>query len=196
VVTGAALAGAGDLEAELAAVAEQLRRITVQVRNHRVGEGSGIIWSRHGLVVTNAHVARSNSPAIELWDGRVFEGQLRWRDPRRDLALLTIPVTDLPQAELGDASRLRPGEIVLALGHPFGLVNALSLGVVHRLNGSARNRWIRADIRLAPGNSGGPLADAAGKVIGLNTLIAGGLAHAIPVGTVERFLNETGERAA
>jgi serine protease Do len=196
VVTSATLARAGDLEAELAAVAERLRRITVQVRTDRMGEGSGIIWSRRGLVVTNAHVARSNFPAVELWDGRVFEAQLRWRDPRRDLALLTIPVTDLPQAELGDAGRLRPGEIVLALGHPFGLVNALSLGVVHRLNGSARNRWIRADIRLAPGNSGGPLADAAGKVIGLNTLIAGGLAHAIPVAAVERFLNETGERAA
>jgi serine protease Do len=185
------------LDAELKAAADRLRRITVQVRTHRMGEGSGVIWSRSGLVVSNAHVVRDTSLEIELWDGRVFDGRVRWRDPRRDLALLTIPATGLPEAVPGDTKTLRPGQIVLALGHPFGLVNALSMGVVHGVAaGPGRNRWIRADVRLAPGNSGGPLANAAGEVIGLNTLVAGGLAHAIPVSVVQRFLDETGEQAA
>jgi serine protease Do len=190
------LRGLGGFEAELKAAAERLRRITVQVRTPGRGEGSGVIWSASGLVVSNAHVARGNSE-IELWDGRVFEGQVRWRDPRRDLALLTIPAAGLPVAVPGDVAALQPGEIVLALGHPFGLVNALSLGVIHGLTpGPGRRRWIRADIRLAPGNSGGPLANVAGEVIGLNTLVAGGLAHAIPVSAVQRFLDETGAQAA
>jgi serine protease Do len=185
------------LSSDLATVAEQLRRITVQVRNQRMGDGSGIVWGPDGLIVTNAHVARSRAPAIELWDGRVLQGRLQWRDPRRDLALLAIPATGLPQLALGDAKVLRPGEIVLALGHPFGLVNALAVGVVHELRtDTRRDHWIRADIRLAPGNSGGPLANSAGEVIGLNTLVAGGLAHAIPVSAVRRFLNETGALAA
>jgi serine protease Do len=187
----------GGFDAELKGAAERLRRITVQVRTPGRGEGSGVIWSRSGLVVSNAHVARSSPLEIELWDGRVFEGLVRWRDPHRDLALLAIPATGLPVAVPGDVRMLQPGEIVLALGHPFGLVNALSLGVIHGLaTGPGRNRWIRADIRLAPGNSGGPLANVAGEVIGLNTLVAGGLAHAIPVSVVQHFLAETGEQAA
>ena len=187
----------GSFDTELKSAAERLRRITVQVRTPGMGEGSGVIWSRNGLLVSNAHVARGSPLEIELWDGRVFEGRVRWRDPRRDLALLTIPATGLPLAVPGDVAALQPGEIVLALGHPFGLVNALSLGVIHGLaRGSGRNRWIRADIRLAPGNSGGPLANVAGEVIGLNTLVAGGLAHAIPVSAVQRFLSETGALAA
>jgi serine protease Do len=187
----------GGFDAELKGAAERLRSITVQVRTPGRGEGSGVIWSRSGLVVSNAHVARSSPLEIELWDGRVFEGLVRWRDPHRDLALLAIPATGLPVAVPGDVRMLQPGEIVLALGHPFGLVNALSLGVIHGLaTGPGRNRWIRADIRLAPGNSGGPLANVAGEVIGLNTLVAGGLAHAIPVSVVQRFLAETGEQAA
>jgi serine protease Do len=190
-------AGTRGLDADLEALAERLRRITVRVRTQRSGEGSGVIWSQHGLVVSNAHVARSNSMEIELWDGRVLDARLRWRDPRRDLALLAIPAAGLPQAVPGNVSTLRPGEIVLALGHPFGVANALSLGVVHQLGtGAAGDRWIRADIRLAPGNSGGPLANSAGEVIGLNTLVVSGLAHAIPVTLVQRFLNETGEQAA
>jgi serine protease Do len=187
----------GGFDAELKGAAERLRNITVQVRTPGRGEGSGVIWSRSGLVVSNAHVARSSPLEIELWDGRVFEGLVRWRDPHRDLALLAIPATGLPVAVPGDVRMIQPGEIVLALGHPFGLVNALSLGVIHGLaTGPGRNRWIRADIRLAPGNSGGPLANVAGEVIGLNTLVAGGLAHAIPVSVVQRFLAETGEQAA
>jgi serine protease Do len=188
--------GPGRLGAELEAIVERLRRITVRVRTGRWGEGAGIVWE-DGLVVSNAHVARGEPLVIELWDGRLFDGQLRWRDPRRDLAVLAIPRAGVTGAVLGDVAAVRPGQIVLALGHPFGLGSALSLGVVHDLPADApRNRWIRADIRLAPGNSGGPLANSAGDVIGLNTLVAGGLGYAIPITVVQRFLRQTGERAA
>jgi serine protease Do len=191
------LAESPGFEAELRAVAERLRRVTVQVRTRALGEGSGIIWTQDGLVVTNAHVVRSRLAAIELWDGRKFEGRLHWRDPDRDLAVLSIPAAGLPRAVPGNVGALRPGEIVLALGHPFGVPNALSLGVVHRLaQGTTQGDWIRADIRLAPGNSGGPLANSAGEVIGLNTLVMGGLAYAIPVHAVQRFLTEIGALAA
>lgn len=194
-VTSAVFAGSEDLQVELSSVAERLRHVTVQVRTRGLGEGSGIIWTQDGLLVTNAHVVRSRLVAIELWDGRVFEGRVHWRDPDRDLAVLSIPAAELPRAVAGNVGALRPGEIVLALGHPFGVANALSLGVVHQVPG-ARSHWLRADIRLSPGNSGGPLANTAGEVIGLNTLVMGGLAHAIPVVAVQRFLTEIGARAA
>jgi serine protease Do len=194
-ITSALAAGSEDLQGELSSLAERLRRITVQVRTRGLGEGSGIIWTQDGLVVTNAHVVRSRWAAIELWDGRAFEGRVHWRDPDRDLAVLSIPTAELPRAVAGNVGALRHGEIVLALGHPFGIASALSLGVVHQLP-DARNQWLRADIRLAPGNSGGPLANTAGEVIGLNTLVMGGLAHAIPVAAVQRFLTEIGARAA
>jgi serine protease Do len=182
------------LESELENVAARLRRITVQVRTGDTGTGTGVIWRQDGLIVTNAHVAYRASLGVELWDGRWLDARLRWRDPRRDLALLTVAAGGLPAAQPAEMHLLRPGELVLALGHPLGF-SALSIGVLHTRT-RTRARWVQADIRLAPGNSGGPLANAMGEVIGINTLVAGGLAYAIPSPVVERFLIETGERAA
>jgi serine protease Do len=185
------------MTAELEELARRLARVTVQIRNGRESAGCGIIWSATGLIISNAHVARSRFLEIELTDGRVLDGRVRSWDPQSDLAAITVPASGLPTPEIADLRMLRPGQIVVALGHPFGLANALALGVVHQVGADAdRNRWIRADIRLAPGNSGGPLANVAGEVIGINTLIAGGLAHAIPVAGVRRFLREIGARAA
>jgi serine protease Do len=181
---------------DLEAIAERLRRVTVRVSAGSWGEGSGTIWREDGLVISNAHVARAQPLRIQLWDGRVFDARMRWRDSERDLALLTVPALGLPAAVPGNAYALRPGEIVLALGHPFGLENTLAMGVLHQSPSRSTSRWIRADIRLAPGNSGGPLANAAGEVIGINTLVAGGLGHAIPTGMVQRFLDSIDERAA
>jgi serine protease Do len=181
---------------DLEAIAGRLRAVTVQVRVGRESAGCGIIWSPDGLIVSNAHVARSEQLAVELPEGHVLEGRVWRRDPRRDLALIGVPAQALPVPMLGDVETLRPGEIAVAVGHPFGVNHALAVGVIHQLSHPSRNRWLRADIRLAPGNSGGPLANSAGEVIGVNTLIAGGLAHAIPVTAVKRFVHETGARAA
>jgi len=178
-----------ELAAEFVAVAERLRRSTVQVLSGRTGIGSGVIWHPEGLIITNAHVVR-RSRTVKLWDGRVFEAVVTARDSARDLAALKIEAVDLPAATSGDSDALRVGELVLAIGNPLGLVGALSTGIISRLGSveGSNQRWVIADLRLSPGNSGGPLADARGRAIGINTMIAGGLAFAVPSNAVERFL--------
>ncbi len=170
-------------------VAERLRRSTVHIRGS--GSGSGVIWSAEGLIVTNAHVAREDREVVETWNGRRLPAVVKSIDRRRDLATLEVEAGDLPAATPGDSDALRPGELVIAVGNPLGFSGALSTGVVHAVGpagGLGRRNWVQADVRLLPGNSGGPLADARGRVIGINTMIAGGLALAVPSNTVAEFL--------
>ena len=188
------------LATALAELAGGLRRSTVEVRTGGAGVGSGVIWTADGVVVTNAHVARSDVTTLVLWDGRTVSERVTARDRRRDLATIAITgggiVDGLRPATIGHPSTLRTGDLVVALGNPLGVAGALALGIVHALEPghAGRPRWIRADIRLAPGNSGGPLADAQGRVVGVNTMIAGGLGIAVPVTTVARFLSDAGFR--
>jgi serine protease Do len=172
-------------------IAEHLRRSTVLVGAGR-GNGSGIIWSRDGVIVTNAHVARGSSISVELWDGRKFDAAVTARDSQRDLAALRVKATNLPAAVIADSLRVRAGELAIAVGNPFGFVGALSTGVVHGvgpIRGLGPQSWVQATVRLAPGNSGGPLADALGRVIGVNAMVAGRLALAISSNTVASFLS-------
>jgi serine protease Do len=197
--SGATTSGRGlessGVAGDLATVAERLRRSTVEVRvRHAGGAGSGVVWHPDGLVVTNAHVARADAATVETSDGRTLEARVVRRDPRRDLAALRVEADNLPVAAIADAGALRVGELVVALGHPYGVVGALSVGIVHAVGaGGAPGalgglRWVQADVRLAPGNSGGPLADARGRVVGVNAMIVRGLALAVPSDEVERFL--------
>jgi serine protease Do len=184
--------GVSDLEGALAQVVNTLRRVTVQVQvPHGHGSGAGVIWGRDGLVVTNAHVATGGPTVVVLPDGRTLRSRLAARDPGRDLALLSVR-EDLLPALRADARGLRPGELLLAVGHPLGVPHAAALGVVHRAptGESGARGWLQADIRLAPGNSGGPLADAEGRVVGISTMIAGGLGIAVPTHVIERFLQD------
>jgi serine protease Do len=176
-------------------IAEKLRRSTVLVLPGERGNGSGVIWSADGVIITNAHVARASQMRIQLWDGREFDAALISRDTRRDLAELRIGATNLPAATAADSAQIRPGELAIAIGNPLGFVGALTTGVIHAvgpLNGQLRGfgsqPWVQADVRLAPGNSGGPLADASGRVIGINTMVAGRLALAVPSNAVTHFL--------
>jgi serine protease Do len=181
-------------------VAERLRRSTVHISSGGRGHGSGIIvksgansaLKSHAVIITNAHVAVVGQPSVTLWDGRSFEARIEALDRRRDLALLRVPAFDLPAAALGDSNRLRPGELVIAIGNPLGFMGALTAGVVHAvgpLPGLGPRKWIQAGVRLAPGNSGGPLADAAGTVVGVNTMVAGRLGLAVPSNEVARLLS-------
>jgi serine protease Do len=173
-------------------IAEQLRRSTVLIHAGGRGSGSGVIWSSDGAIITNAHVARGGQIGIELWDGREFQARVASRDLHRDLAELRIDATNLPSAVVADSSQVRPGELVIAIGNPLGFVGALTTGVIHAvgpLRGDGSRSWVQADVRLAPGNSGGPLADVRGRVIGINTMVAGGLALAIPSNIVRDFLS-------
>ena len=186
-----ALAGFGE-------VAERLRRSTVVISANGHGAGSGVVWSENGLLITNAHVARGASARVTLWDGRAFDAQIASRDQRRDLAALRIDASGLPAATRANSSQVRPGELAIAVGNPLGFVGALTTGIVHGvgpLRGFGARHWIQANVRLAPGNSGGPLADARGHVIGINTMVAGRLALAVPANEVSDFLSAGARRA-
>src|SRR6201987_124742 len=177
--------------AGLGEIAERVRRFTVLVEPGGRGSGSGVVWSTDGLVVTNAHVAQSRRPTVSLGDGRAFRAEILERGPRRALAALHISADDLITASPADSAGVRPGQLALAVGNPLGFVGALTTGVVHGvgpLRGLGTRPWVQADVRLAPGNSGGPLADGQGRVIGINTMVAGRLSLAIPSNEVTQFL--------
>jgi serine protease Do len=180
------------LIADLNQVAERVRGSTVHVGGAGRGGGSGVIWRTSGLIVTNAHVVRRADERIRFSDGRVAEARVAARDPKLDLALLEAATLDLPAAPTADSDKLRVGELVLAVGSPYGHAGAVAFGVVHA---AADRRWVHADVKLAPGNSGGPLADAEGRVIGINTMVAHGVALAVPSNIVERFVERRGKPA-
>jgi serine protease Do len=188
------------LMSDLAAVVARLRAITVEVRTPERAGGAGVIWRADGLVVTSAHVvARAHRAAdrahVVLADKRRLPATFVDWDRQLDLALLRVEERNLPTAMIGDSNRLRVGELVLAVGHPFGVAGALVTGVVHATSACGRRSGpglIQADLRLAPGNSGGPMADAGGRVIGINAMIAGGLALAVPSHAVQAFVTRCG----
>ena len=156
--------------------------------------GTGFTWA-FDTIVTNAHVARAARLVVRLPDGQLRAAQLRAMDRSRDLAIVDVPGLGLSPVQRRDPRSLRPGEVLVAIGHPFGVRHALSSGILHAVGELPdgypvpepirRRTWVQADLRLAPGNSGGPLADAEGRVVGINTMIAGGLALAVPVTEVE-----------
>jgi len=172
---------------DLAEVAERLRQVTVQIRAERFGCGSGVIWRPDGLVVTNAHVASAASQLVELYDGRVFPAKLLRRETQYDLATLRISASGLPAPDTRDPGAMRTGEVVLAVGNPLGEKGAFTIGMLSAIP-SAHDVFLRADIRLAPGNSGGPLGDVQGRIIGINCMVANGFGVAVTRGAVERFL--------
>ncbi len=222
---------AAALSESLAELAAQVRGSVVQVRAGRHGIGSGVVWSvgqadasgeAEATVITNAHVVRATRETIftlQLASGREIQATLVAIDPGHDLASLRTraKASNLQAATIGDSSALRVGELVLAVGNPFGREGAVTSGIVAARapvdpdldiepaeedehpdrSRYGRGRWqlpdvvlIQADISLYPGNSGGPLADARGRVVGINTMVGGGLAFAIPSRTVQNFLQE------
>ena len=120
------------IDGDLTAVTERLRRITVQVHGSSGGTGSGVIWISNGLIVTNAHVARG-SAAIVLPGGGAIEARGLALDPEHDLAALAVDAHGLSAADVGDSDGLRVGDLVVAVGHPFGLVGAVTAGVIHAI---------------------------------------------------------------
>ncbi len=179
-------------------IAEALRKSTVQVRGENArfhGAGSGIIICPD-QIVTNAHVIQSRDCVIEGWEGKLVKASVIKEDRRRDLALLSAPSLNGAPAILGDSDALCPGTAVVAVGNPLGFIGALSSGTVQRtvnlnvgFGNSVRQNWICSSVRLAPGNSGGPLANLRGEVVGINTMAAaGGLAFSIPSRVVQAFL--------
>lgn len=175
-----------ELDAELANLAARLRAVTVRVIDeHGRGAGSGVVWDRDGRIVTNAHVVRGRTAEVRFDDGRSAQATVVRRDDARDLAELRLaPPSSMLVAQTRESRSLVVGELVAAVGNPLGLVGALTTGLVARCNA----RWVIADVRLEPGNSGGPLADTAGRVVGINSMVAGGRGFAVPSDAVAVFL--------
>jgi serine protease Do len=195
------------------ALAERLKPALVQVRVRRAADpqtegeqpvtpeerrtsGSGVLIRQDGYLVTNEHVvADADRIEIKLADGRRFEGRLVGKDERVDLALVKIEATKLPVAALGDSNRIRVGEFVLALGQPFGLEQSVSFGIISRkgqplMVAAPGFDFIQTDAAVNPGNSGGPLVNMAGEVVGINSMAArnGTIGFAIPINLVKGLL--------
>jgi len=190
-----------DLSASLAKaleeVVQRVQRSLVVLHNGRQGIGAGIIWRSDGVIVTNQHVIAHGGARTVLLDRREYPARLVAEDPEVDLAILKVDSNHLPPALVADARNLRVGQLVLAVGHPWGQRNVVTAGLISGF-GTAQTRGprqlvevIRSDVRLAPGNSGGPLVNAAGAVVGINTMIIGGdLGIAVPSHVVSAFVEE------
>jgi len=178
-------------------IIKKVQASIVQVRNEGRGAGTGIIWSADGYVITNHHVVPTDKSTIQvhLSDDRILEAKVIDRHPKQDLAMLHIAADNLQAVTVGDSSKLRVGEWVFAIGNPWGQRGVVTAGIVSGISATKDNgddsprRYIKSDVHLAPGNSGGPLLDAEGKVIGINAMIFGGdLAVAIPSNVVSSWL--------
>jgi serine protease Do len=175
---------------------EWLKESVVEVRQGP-SAGSGLTWG-FDVVVTNAHVARAGPVEVRLPDGQTRSARVRFADRQRDIAVLDVPRLGLPAVTRRDPADLRPGHALFAIGHPFGLRHAMSSGILHAVGPLPDGypvppplrqlTWVQADLRLAPGHSGGPIADALGRVVGVSTMIVGGLALAVPITAVEALL--------
>lgn len=192
------LEGAGAAGAEAAAMIEAVLPGVVQVRREtlrrgpRGGAGAGFLWSPDGSVITNYHVVAGSGGKLEvvLTDDRSFGAEVVGSSRKLDLAMLRFrgdPAEDLSTPPVGDSDALRVGELVFAVGHPWGRRGAVTAGIVSGLGSVGRPfgraRYVQSDAYLAPGNSGGPLVNARGEVIGVNAMISRGLSLAIPSNT-------------
>ena len=181
---------------EMAVLAERVKRSTVEVRSGQHGGAAGTVWHSSGLVVTNAHVIGRGEPRVVLPDGKVCGARLLARDRSRDLAALAVDAEDLSPIALGDSKSLEPGQLVMAMGHPLGVKSAVTAGIVMHADGdhvhvNYPEQLVAVNLPLRPGNSGGPLVDWEGRLVGINTMMTGpdtGLA--IPVDVAKAFLKD------
>jgi serine protease Do len=189
-----------ELDAYSRAVTNVVERLSPSVASVRVrrGSGSAVVITADGFMLTSAHVVgRASRGQVSFTDGREFSFQVVGADALSDLAVLRADATDLVPAELGDAERLRVGQLVVAIGNPYGFAGSVTTGVVSALGRSLPTREgsamriidnvIQTDAALNPGNSGGALSDGHGQVVGINTAVAGiGLGLAVPINGATR----------
>jgi len=183
-------------------VGEKVQSSLVVVQGHRHGAGAGMIWRKDGMILTNAHVVNHRSPLVYLSDGRKYTARVLAHEPEIDMALLKIEADDLPAMSCAKKGSVKVGQFVFAVGHPWGQKGYITKGIVSALT-SAQTRnsdrqlpIIRTDAALAPGNSGGPLVNAAGEAIGINTMIVGGdQGVAISVEVADEFVRRALEKA-
>jgi S1-C subfamily serine protease len=183
------------------AISIKKKRATSRSGSGDGGAGSGVIITPDGFVLTNNHVVeQSDTLEVSLTDGRTFDAQVMGTDPATDLAVIRISDGSLPAAGLGDSELLKVGQLVIAIGNPLGFQSTVSAGVVSALGRSLRSQngrlidgVIQTDVALNPGNSGGPLVDSRGRVVGINTamiFMAQGISFAVPINTARWVVTE------
>ncbi len=202
------------LSDNMANLAGEVSRSVVQITDGRGSIGAGTIWHSDGLIVTNAHVVNGihrqrmrggfgwhhvSGPRrmnVVTGDGRELPAKVLAIDETNDLAALAVDADNLPTIEAGDSHRVRPGQWVMAFGHPWGVRDAMTAGVVigsgDQLPEMQPGReWVALNLTLRPGHSGGPLVDTDGRLIGVNTMISGPeVGFAVPAHVVKRFLKD------
>ncbi len=162
------------------------------------GAGSGFIIESKGYILTNEHVVRgADEIKVTLKDGRKLKGKVVGEDASLDLAIIKVDAKDLPVINLGDSSKLRPGEWVVAIGNPYGFANTVTAGIIsatgRTLKDLGKKNLIQTDTPINPGNSGGPLLNLKGEVIGINVAIVSGaqsIGFAIPVNAAKEVIDE------
>jgi serine protease Do len=190
----------GAEEANVVRIARQVSPAVVSVAQDEGGSGSGVIVRPDGVVLTNAHVVgMSRTVRVGLADGRRVEGRVIGRDPSLDVAVVRIDAPNAPVAPIGDSDRLEVGQTAIAIGNPLGLERTVTTGVISAVNRSPRgislDGLIQTDAAISPGNSGGPLLDSRGRVIGINTAVlrapgAQGLGFAVPINLAQNVAEQ------
>lgn len=185
------------LNADMDQVIARVWRSLVQIRNG-TGAGAGTVWHPEGLIITNAHVLGMQGLSVILSDGRTLPARVLAADRMHDVAAIAVEASGLPTISLGDSRRLKPGQWVTAVGHPWGVTGAATAGIVTgtgvALPEAPRlgREWIATDLHLRPGHSGGPLVDSEGRLVGINTIMAGpNVGLAVPVHIIVEFLQQT-----
>jgi S1-C subfamily serine protease len=181
-------------------VARQVTPTVVSIVVPRYGSGSGAVIRRDGMILTNAHVVgTARTVQVGLADGRKVDGTVLGRDVGLDVAVVRIPVTDAPVAPLGNSDQLQVGQLAIAVGNPLGLERTVTTGVISAVNRPGRTlggeTFIQTDAAISPGNSGGPLVDSRGNVIGINSAEllgqgVSGLGFAIPINLAMEMANQ------
>lgn len=181
---------AAPIEDPPAALVADLQQWVVELRNQG-SAATGIVWGRSGIVVTNAHCVRNGEDPEIVTRLGTRRGNLLAIAGDQDLAAISVPGLAGPTLKIRDANALETGELLFAYGHPLGVRDALSMGVLHTVvrHRNGEPTYVVADVRLAPGNSGGPLVDAEGRLVGINHMVVNGLGVAIPATTVARFVD-------
>lgn len=184
------------LNGEMARIVTGIRRSLVQINNGHGGAGAGTIWHADGLILTNAHVVHHSFTEVTLPDKRKLPARMLAYDPELDLAALSVEAHNLSTIELGDSRKLQPGQLVFALGHPWGILNAVTVGPVINVGLPPEmpykaREFVQAGLHLRPGHSGGPMVDTQGRLVGINTMITGPeVGLAVPVHVVKNFLRD------